>query len=57
MEELSYGTKVLIKPINKTGTIQDGLTSMNNYWVDYDNEYGGKYWFHSDLEVIENDEL
>ena len=51
------GEKVLIKCIDKTGTILGEETWMHTIWVDYDNEYGGKFWFVADLKLIEEDEL
>jgi hypothetical protein len=56
MEELRDGDQVMILPINKTGVVRGDETSMHNYWVDYDHEYGGKFWYKDDLQKTEEDE-
>lgn len=52
-EELRDGDKVYIIPVQEEGTVSGGITTMSNYWVDYDNEYGGKFWYKDDLKLIE----
>ena len=55
MEELRDGDQVTILPIGKQGTVRGDETSMHNYWVDYNHEYGGKFWYKDDLKKIEEE--
>ena len=54
MSELKIGDSVLVKPVEKKGTIND--ISSGSYWVDFDEEYGGKFWYSHDLKLIQEDE-
>jgi hypothetical protein len=53
-EDLRIGDNVLILPVDKMGTIQSEKTGMSSYWVDYNDEYGGLYWYKDDLKLIED---
>jgi hypothetical protein len=55
MDELRDGDQVTILPINKQGTVRGDETSMQNYWVDYNHEYGGKFWYKDDLQKVEEE--
>ena len=52
-EDFRIGDNVLIVPMGVTGIVESERTAMSNYWVNYDNEYGGLYWYHGDLKLIE----
>ena len=53
-EELRIGDRVYIKPIEKYGVIED--VRDNSYWVDYEDEYGGKFWWREALELAEDED-
>ena len=53
MEDFKIGDNVQIIPVDKEGTIGGDKTSMNNYWVDYNDEEGGLFWHESDLVLSE----
>jgi len=55
-EDFRDRDRVCILPINKTGIVRGEKTSMDNYWVDYEHEYGGKYWHKDDLKLIEEED-
>jgi len=55
MDELIDGDEVVVLPVDKIGTVVGDETSMHNYWVDYDNEYGGHFWNKDDLRKIDKE--
>lgn len=52
-EDLRIGDRVYIKPVEKYGIVQQDKTWDNHYWVDYEDEYGGKYWWRDALVKVE----
>jgi hypothetical protein len=53
-EDLRIEDRVYIKPVEKYGIIKD--VRDNSYWVDYEDEYGGKFWWRDALVLVEDEE-